>query len=79
LNWSSEDSKALCCEKERGFIAFVSPNMELPKTDEGGGPAGVYEPAEDGGGPAGVVEGLVAPKANALLDFLSGVDGGLEE
>jgi hypothetical protein len=47
--------------------------------DEGGGPAGVYEPAEDGGGPAGVVEGFVAPNENALPDFLSGVAGGLEE
>jgi len=53
--------------------------MELPKTDDGGGPAGVKEPAEEGGGPAGVVEGFVAPEKNGLLDFLSGVVGGLEE
>ena len=69
----------LCFENDRGFMAFVPPSMELPKTEEGGGPAGVYEPAEDGGGPAGVVEGFVAPKEKALVDFLSGVDGGLEE
>lgn len=69
----------LCCENDKGFIAFVPPSMELPKTDEGGGPAGVYEPAEDGGGPAGVVEGFVVPKENALTGFLSGVDGRLEE
>lgn len=69
----------LCCENDKGFIAFVPPNMKLPKTDEGGGSAGVYEPAEDGGGPAGVVEGFVAPKEIALTDFFSGVVGGLEE
>lgn len=60
-------------------MAFVPPSVELPKMDEGGGPAGVYEPAEDGGGPAGVVEGFVAPNEKGLLDFLSGVAGGLEE
>lgn len=40
------------------------------------------EPFDDGGGPAGVVEGFETPNAKAplpLLDFLSGVDGGLEE
>ena len=79
-NWSFEGSNVLRCENDKGFIAFVPPSMELPKTDEGGGPAGVYEPAEDGGGPAGVVEGFVAPKEKALLDFFSGVEGGgLEE
>jgi hypothetical protein len=57
-------------------MAFVPPSMELPKTEDGGGPAGVYEPAEDGGGPAGVVEGFAAPKRNALPEFFSGVDGG---
>ena len=56
--------------------------MELPSIDEGGGPAGVNEPADEGGGPAGVVEGLEAPKENCLAPswlLLSGVDGGLEE
>ncbi len=28
------------------------PNCELPKTEAGGGPAGVKEPAEEGGSPA---------------------------
>ncbi len=66
---------------ESGFIEFVAPIIELPRNDEGGGPAGVKEPAEDGGGPAGVVEGFEAPKAKTLLplfDLRSGVDGGLE-
>ena len=36
------------------------PSCELPETDDGGGPTGVYEAAEDGGGPAGVVEGLLS-------------------
>ncbi len=53
-------------------------NIELPKTEDGGGPAGVKEPVEEGGGPAGVVEGF-APKEKPLLDLLSGVEGGLEE
>jgi hypothetical protein len=47
--------------------------------DEGGGPAGVNDPADEGGGPAGVVEGLEAPKENWFAPFLfllSGVDGG---
>lgn len=47
--------------------------------DEGGGPAGVNDPADEGGGPAGVVEGLEAPKENCFAPFLfllSGVDGG---
>lgn len=52
-----EGSKALCAENESGFIEFVVPSAELPKRDEGGGPAGVNERPEDGGGPAGVVEG----------------------
>jgi len=54
--------------------------MELPRNDVGGGPAGVNDPADEGGGPAGVVDGF-APneKVLPLLDFLSGVDGGLEE
>lgn len=59
------------------------PKMELPRTDEGGGPAGVYDPDDEGGGPAGVVDGFEAAEENKLLplfDFLSGVDGcGLEE
>src|ERR1700694_1295814 len=57
-------------------------NRELPKTDEGGGPAGVKEPADDGGGPAGVVEGLDAPKEYCLapaVELLPGVEGGLED
>lgn len=63
--------------KERGLIE--PPNMELPNIEVGGGPAGVYDPADDGGGPAGVVEGLEGPKENPLLlDLRSGVDGGLE-
>lgn len=62
---------------------------ELPKSDDGGGPAGVKERADEGGGPAGVVEGF---GANALLKLKpsfpplfepcrppGGVDGGLEE
>jgi hypothetical protein len=57
--------------------------MELPRNDDGGGPAGVNDPDDDGGGgPAGVVEGFEAPNENRLLplfDFLSGVNGGLEE
>jgi len=57
--------------------------IELPRTDEGGGPAGVKEPADEGRGPAGVVEGLDAPKENCPAPFLvrrSGVDGrGLDE
>lgn len=60
--------------------------------DEGGGSAGVKEPADDGGGPAGVVDGFVAKVflanpfegfANTLVDPRpdSGVDGacGLDE
>lgn len=74
-NWSFEGSNMLCWEKDRGFIG-LGPNIELPKTDEGGGPAGVNEPVDDGGGPAGVVEGFVAPKEKLWPDLLSGVDGG---
>ena len=47
--------------------------------DEGGGPAGVNEPADEGGGPAGVVERFEAPNENCLapsLFLLSGVAGG---
>jgi len=57
-------------------------NIELPKIDEGGGPAGVKEPADEGGGPAGVVEGFEPPNEKPLLpllplfDLLSGVEGG---
>lgn len=57
---------------------FVWAKVELPKTDEGGGPAGVNDSAvlsRFGGGPAGVVEGC-----SSLLSRLeSGVDGGSEE
>ena len=61
------------------------PSWELPKTLDGGGPAGVKERAEEGGGPAGVVEGWATKPANGfpcLLDVRereSGVDGGLED
>jgi hypothetical protein len=79
LNCSFEGLNELCCGNDRGFIALVPPSIELPKIDDGGGPAGVYDPAEDGGGPAGVVEGFVAPNENGLPEFLSGVDGGLDE
>jgi hypothetical protein len=65
------------------LIGFVLPSIELPKKDEGGGPAGVKDPDDEGGGgPAGVVEGFEAPKENGLLpffEFFSGVAGGLEE
>ena len=37
---------------------FPEPSGELPKTEEGGGSAGVNDPTEEGGGPAGVVEGF---------------------
>lgn len=64
-------------------MGFELPIMELPRKDEGGGPAGVNDPDEEGGGgPAGVVEGFEAPKEKGLLpffDFLSGVAGGLDE
>lgn len=71
----------LCCEKERGFNGPWLSSIELPRIEDGGGPAGVKDPAEEGGGPAGVVEGLFeAPKIFLLLlGFLSGVAGGLEE
>jgi hypothetical protein len=58
------------------------PIIELPRKDDGGGPAGVNEPVDEGGGPAGVVDGFEAPNGKLLLlllDLLSGVDGGLEE
>jgi hypothetical protein len=64
-------------------MGFEFPKIELPRTDEGGGPAGVNDPEDEGGGPAGVVDGFEAAKENKLLslfDLLSGVDGsGLEE
>lgn len=64
------------------MTGFEEPIIELPRNEEGGGPAGVKVPADDGGRPAGVFEGL-APKLNVLsapfLDRLSGVEGGLEE
>lgn len=57
------------------------PSFELPKKDCGGCPAGVKDLAEEGGGPAGVVEGFESLKILflPLLEFRSGVDGGLEE
>jgi hypothetical protein len=83
LKLGSEFSKVLRCEKDNGFIGFALLKVELPRKDEGGGPAGVNDFAEDGGGPAGVVEGFEAAKEKMLLpwpDRLSGVDGaGLEE
>jgi hypothetical protein len=74
----------LCWENEIGFTGFAVPKIELPKTDDGGGPAGVNDLDEEGGGPAGVVEGFEFAKENILLplfDFFSGVEGpnGLEE
>ena len=70
----------LCCENERGFKGLLAPSIELPRIEDGGGPAGVKDPAEEGGGPAGVVEGFDKPNIFLpLLDLLSGVDGGLEE
>lgn len=55
----------------------------LPKTDEGGGPAGVVEAAvkEVGGGPDGVVEMCEAANKfeDCFLERVSGVEGGLEE
>ena len=65
-------------------MPLPDPSCELPKTDEGGGPAGVKDLAE-GGGPAGVVEGFV-PKVEKLSSRLPvrfwrlpGVEGGLDE
>lgn len=69
-------------EKDSGFTEGVASSIELPKKDDGGGPAGVKEPADEGGGPAGVVDGFEAAKEKPLLpllDRLSGVDGGLDE
>lgn len=59
-------------------------SCELPNTDEGGGPAGVNEPADEGGGPAGVVVGLVARFMNEFPKLplrvrRSGVEGVLED
>jgi hypothetical protein len=60
LNLDNEGSKALRWEKDNGFIGFAVLKVELPRYDDGGGPAGVKDPADDGGGPAGVVEGFEA-------------------
>jgi hypothetical protein len=83
LNMDSEGSKELRLEKDNGFTGFAALKAELPRYDDGGGPAGVKDRVDDGGGPAGVVEGFEAPKEKMLLpwpDRLSGVDGaGLEE
>lgn len=51
------------------------PGNELPKTDEGGAPAGVNDCAVKfvGGGPAGVVDGM----SFLLPRWPSGVDGTL--
>ena len=51
--WGSCCSRALALNKDSAV-----PTCELPKTVEGGIPAGVKIFAEDGGGPAGVVEGF---------------------
>lgn len=72
--------KLLCFEKLKGALFEVK--RELPSTEDGGGPAGVNEPAEEGGGgPAGVVDGSVPPKKLLVPPpgRLSGVEGGLEE
>jgi len=77
-----ERSKGFCLEKDNGLPCPVAPKTELPKIEDGGGPAGVKDAVEEGGGPAGVVDGLEAPKANPLLPFCgvrSGVEGGLDE
>ncbi len=42
------------------------PIWELPNTDEGGGPAGVKDPAEDGGRPAAAFPKQISP---ALLNI----------
>lgn len=48
-----------------GWLLYAPSNLELPKTDDGGGPAGVKDPADEGGGgPAGVVEGSKALNEN---------------
>lgn len=65
-----------------GLSSNFGGKIELLKADEGGGPAGVKDPAEDGGGPAGVVEGFEAPNEYCLAPsfvLLSGVEGGLED
>jgi len=55
--------------------------MELPRYDDGGGPAGVEDSADDeGGGPAGVVEEVSSKLYDLALRGLSGVEGcGLDE
>lgn len=58
--------KELCLEKDSGLSGELS-IKELPKIEEGGGPAGVKEPVDEGGGPAGVVEGIDAPNEKPLL------------
>ena len=55
------EPNALCWENESGFRGLLLPIIELPRKEDGGGPAGVNEPPEEGGGPAGVVEGFEAP------------------
>ena len=77
-----EGSEEVCCENESGFKGLAVPIIELPRNDDGGGPAGVNDPDEEGGGPAGVVEGFEAPNEKRffpLLDLWAGVEGGLEE
>jgi hypothetical protein len=60
----------------KGWPPSRESQLVFPRIDEGGGPAGVKEPADEGGGPAGVVEGSKAPE---FFEPLLGVDGGLEE
>ena len=82
---TADDSKS-----DSSFPDFVKrslltpvPGRELPKTEGGGGPAGVKEAADEGGGPAGVVEGwlnTLPPKKEGLRwsgVCRPGVDGGL--
>ena len=48
-----------CCSRALALNNDLAvPTCELPKTVEGGIPAGVKVFADDGGGPAGVVEGF---------------------
>ena len=82
MKLSCEVSKLLRWENDNDFTGFVAFNTELPRYDDGGGPAGVKDADEEGGGPAGVVEGFEAANVKILSplpDRLSGVDGGLEE
>lgn len=80
LKFNCEVSKVPRSEKEngRGFAVLIT---ELPRYEDGGGPAGVKDADDEGGGPAGVVEACAAKEKtlSPWPDRLSGVDGGLEE